>query len=595
MLSSIRVLFRLLTKAQRRKLLGLQVLVVLMAFAEVVGVMMIGPFMALVSNIDKLHESIFLSKIYVEIGFSSHIDFLIFSGVLVLVVLGISSAISIIAVWRLSAAAQYIGAELSSRLYRHYMRQPWLFHAGESSSQLTNKIAQECGRVTNQIITPMLNIFAKAVIVMAMAIAIFIFNPVIALVGVTIFSVAYVLLYKTVRQKLTNNGKVVSERQRQRFKLMSEGFGGIKDVLLLGRQQVFNEQFDRASTAFAKSQGLTTALAQVPKYAMELIAFGTIIFLILYLLVIHQGDMGEVLPTLSIYALAGFKMLPAFQAIYSGMATIKANVAALDNIKEDLLNDSSDSEIEVSAQRMKVNRSIVLENIFFKYPGKENSALNGLNIQVSARQVVGLVGHSGSGKSTTVDLLLGLIQPAAGRVLVDGVSLDNNNMRGWQDCVGYVPQSIFLADASIAQNIAFGLPAEEIDHSKVSWAARMAHLDEFVNKLPDGLNTSVGERGVQLSGGQRQRIGIARALYGDPDVLVLDEATSALDGITEKLIMDAINDFAGKKTIIMIAHRLTTVRQCNCIYLFDSGRIVDCGTYDELISKNQLFRSMAEH
>ncbi len=239
--------------------------------------------------------------------------------------------------------------------------------------------------------------------------------------------------------------------------------------------------------------------------------------------------------------------------------------------------------------------SIRLEKVTFTYPGKQEPALKGLDMEIPVNQIVGLVGASGSGKSTAIDLLLGLIEPSQGQLLVDDQPVTSTNRRVWQNTLGFVPQSIFLADSSIRENIGFGLPPDVIDEEKVRHAASLAHLDELLAELPDGLETRVGERGVQLSGGQRQRIGIARALYHDADVLILDEATSALDGITEKIIMDGIHDFTGKKTIIMIAHRLTTVRRCDHIYLISKGKVVDQGNYQSLLKRNETFQRMAQH
>ena len=342
-------------------------------------------------------------------------------------------------------------------------------------------------------------------------------------------------------------------------------------------------------------------MSQVPRYAMELVAFGSVIFLILYLLAAHDGDLGTILPVLSVYALAGFKMLPAFQQVYTSISQIRGNLAAFEALQGDLRAsaidnpESASKPIESSREHWTPKESIRLENVLFSYPGKEEPAVKGLNLDIPVNKVIGLVGASGSGKSTAIDLLLGLIEPQQGRLLIDGEPLTVSRRRVWQNSLGFVPQSIFLADNSIRENIGFGLPQEAIDEQKVRRAATLAHLDELLSELPDGLNTRVGERGVQLSGGQRQRIGIARALYHDADILILDEATSALDGITEKLIMDAIHDFSGKKTIIMIAHRLATVKQCDTIFLLANGEVVDQGNYDELSKRNTTFRRMAEH
>jgi len=601
MLKQLAELYRLLTREQRKKLLRLQVLVVLMAFAEIAGVVSIGPFMALVGDMSQLQGEGRFAQFYQATGATSPEQFLFWVGIGVLVLLTLAAAISAITVWRLSMYGARVGAELSIRLYRHYMHQPWLFHAGGSSSELTKQITGECQRVTGGIINPLMQMNAKIVMAVLMAVGIFIYNPAVALIGVAVFTTAYWLLFRIVRTRLMRNGQIISRTQQQRFKLMAEGFGGIKDTLLLGRQPDFVHRFDTASSRFAHAQGTNQAMSQVPRFAMELVAFGSIIFLILYLLATHEGNLGTILPVLSVYALAGFKLLPAFQQVYTSLSSIKGNLAALDSIRDDLRASSLDdskalgNSKQQSNQHLVPNQSMTLQDATFYYPGKSQPALCNLTITIPVNKVIGLVGASGSGKSTAIDLLLGLIQPQIGTLLVDGQPLNQDQLRAWQNTLGFVAQSIFLADSSIRENIAFGLPAGDIEEAKVKQAATMAHLNELIEELPNGLDTRVGERGVQLSGGQRQRIGIARALYHDAEVLILDEATSALDGITEKLIMDAIHDFAGKKTIIMIAHRLATVKQCDQIYLMAAGKVVDSGTYGELSDRNTTFKRMAEH
>jgi HlyD family secretion protein len=599
MFTQLKELHSLLTIEQRKKLSRLQFLVILMAFAELGSVLSIGPFMALVGDMSQLQGDGIVGDIFRMSGLEDPRAFLFWAGIGVLVALTIAALISMFTIWRLSMYGARVGAELSSRLYRHYMHQPWLFHSSGSSSQLTNQIAQECTRITNGIINPLMQMNARIVMAALMTIAIFVFNPAVAITGLVIFAVAYMAMYKIVRQRLIRNGGTITSAQRMRFKLMGEGFGGIKDALLLGRQQVFTDRFDQASIRFADAQGKNQVMSQIPRFVMELVAFGSVIFLILYLLAAHDGNLGTILPLLSVYALAGFKLLPAFQQIYSSISGIRGNLTAFEGLRDDL-RASATATLQLtpsynSGERITPRKSIELKNVQFTYPGKAEPALRDLTINIGVNQVIGLVGASGSGKSTAIDLLLGLIQPEKGELLVDGGPVTKQQLRAWQNSLGFVPQSIFLADSSIRENIAFGLPPELVDEEKVQRAATMAHLDELLAELPEGLNTRVGERGVQLSGGQRQRIGIARALYHDADVLILDEATSALDGITEKLIMDAIHDFSGKKTIIMIAHRLTTVKQCDNIFMMSHGEVVDSGTFDELSARNQVFQRMANH
>jgi ATP-binding cassette, subfamily B, bacterial PglK len=598
MLTQMRELYSLLTKPQRRRLIRLQVLIIIMAFAEITSVIAIGPFMAVVGDMGRLEGEGWLATAYAMSGVESPERFLTLMGIAVLTILVLAALFSMYTTWRLSLYGAHVGAELSSRLYLYYLHQPWLFHAGGSSSRLINRVSQEVQRVTIKIINPFMQFNSKVVMVTCMSLTILIYNPVVAVSGVVIFATTYLLLYKTVRRFLIANGRRISQAQTKRFKLMTEGFGGIKDLLLLRRQDTYTHQFDKASHRVARGQGVTQGLSDAPRYAIELVAFGSVIFLVLYLLNVHQGNLGAILPALSIYALAGFKMLPAYQKIYSAISNIRGNMAAYEAIRGDLIascsqeaNATGDSRPE--ATPMVPTSSIQLEDVLFQYPGKEEAALNGLTLTIPARGKVGLVGESGSGKSTAVDLLLGLILPQQGRVLVDGVPLNEQNLANWQAGVGFVPQHIFLADASILENVAFGLPRDRIDVERVKEALCMAQLDTVVDALPEGLETQVGERGVQLSGGQRQRIGIARALYHNAHVLVLDEATSALDGITEKRVMKDIEQVAGDKTLVMIAHRLSTVRGCDIIYVLDEGRVVDSGTYDELAERNTAFRMMA--
>ncbi|MAO41290.1 MAG: multidrug ABC transporter ATP-binding protein [Pseudohongiella sp.] len=594
MYKQLKKLYQLLSADQRKKLLRLQILVVLMAFAEVGGVFAIGPFMALVADMSVLHSGGVVTDLFQKSGLTES-SFIYWVGVSVLLALTVAACISMLTTWRLATYSFRLGAELGVRLFKHYMQQPWLFHANGSSSTLINKIAAESNRLTAQIINPLLQMVARLVLIVTMAIAIFIYDPKVALSGLLIFSMGYFVLYRTARRKLQSNGKIITDANRLRMSLMQEGFGGIKDTLLLGRQADFNERFEKSSAEFGRAQGNNAVLAQVPRYAMELLAFGSIILLVLYLLSFYSGNLSQILPTLAVYSLAGFRLLPAFQQVYVATTNIRGNISAFENLLEDFENSQGaiTGKPAESYGRLLFTNEITLSGVNFCYPGKQQGALNGINIRIPANKVVGVVGPSGSGKSTAIDILLGLIEPDSGQLLVDDKPVNTDNRRAWQNSLGYVSQAIFLSDSSIRENIAFGLPATKIDVDRVKQATRLAHLDELVDSLPEGLDTRVGERGIQLSGGQRQRIGIARALYSDADVLVFDEATSALDGITERLVMDAIHDFTGKKTIVLIAHRLATVKACDCIYLMSAGRVVDSGTYEDLIQRNKMFRKMA--
>lgn len=598
MFKMIKQLFSLLDESQVRKFYILQLLVVVMAFTEILGIASIAPFMALVGDMSLLEREGAIAKIYQYSGVSDPTQFLFYTGFTVLIMLAISTVISMYTTWKLSLYAAKTGTEISDRLYRYYMQKDWLFHASSSSAYLTKQVASEAVRLTDGVIQPLLHMNAKVVLAFFISISILIYNPLIALSGLLIFAFAYILLYKLVRKQLQVNGDNLSVISTERFRLMNEGFGGIKDVLLLNRHHDFVERFQASGKEFAYARGTNNAISQVPRYFMELIAFGTMIGLVLLLIKIHQGDLGAVLPILAVYALAAFKLLPALQQIYSSITQIKGNASAFEAIKEDLIQSLDNKPAmfdENINEHLSFKKNITLNNIDFTYPGKSNLAINSLDMVIPVNSVIGLVGSSGSGKSTTIDLLLGLLTPDVGEIYIDNTCMTAMNKRAWQNTIGFVPQSIFLSEGTIAENVAFGLAKKDINLEQVKKALQLANMMELVQDLPNGVNTKVGERGVQLSGGQRQRIGIARALYNEADVLVFDEATSALDGITERIIMESIHNLSGKKTIIMIAHRLKTVQKCDIIYMMDKGKVIAQGSYQELIKNNIMFKEMAEH
>ena len=604
MLSVIKELFSLLSKEQVKQFYTLQTLVIIMAFTELLGIAAIAPFMAVVGDISILESDGIFSKVYRISGLSSPTDFLFYSGITVLVMLTLSTVVSMFTTWRLATFGSRVGTEIADRLYAYYMQQDWQFHASGSSAQLTKQVTTEAARISMGIVQPLMQMNAKVVLALVISVSIIAYDPLTALLGLTIFLLAYLILYWLVRQNLVSNGQKLSSVSTERFRLMNEGFGGIKDVLLLGRSHDFVTRFEGSGDVFARAQGTNIALSQVPRYFIELIAFGAMISLVLVLIKIHAGNLGEVLPILAIYALAAFKLLPALQQIYANVSQIKGNTAAFEAVKEDLwqsfynaraIDAKTNTDAVESNRALSLKKAIRLQYVKFNYPNKSIPAVDGVSMMIPVNSVIGIVGASGSGKTTLIDLVLGLLTPVSGDIYIDDIPITLENRRTWQDLLGFVPQSIFLSEGSIAENIAFGLPAQDIDMAQVDNAVSLAHLSELVAELPNGVHTKVGERGIQLSGGQRQRIGIARALYYKAEVLVFDEATSALDGITEKIVMDAIHEFSGQKTIIMIAHRLKTVEQCDQIYLMEKGKIIDQGTYQQLIQNNATFREMTKH
>ena len=594
-MNKLRELFGLLSTNQRKRFYVLQVLILVMAFMEIIGIVSIIPFMALVGDLNQLQQDTFISNVYQASGIKSELRFVFLIGLGVILMLATSAILSMYTVWRLSMFANKIGVEIADQLYTYYIKKGWLFHASGSSALLTKQIATESLRVTNGILVPFMQMNAKIVLALFMSIGIFTYDPLVAVIGLLSFAITYTIIYKFFRTRIQINGANVTEVHEKRFRLMNDGFGGIKDVLLLGRDSDYINRFHKSGLKLAYSQGTNQALAQLPRYLVELMAFGSMISLVLYLIISHEGNLGIILPILSVYALAIFKLLPAFQQTYASSVTIRGNIAGFDAIKKDLADSIKIQSLGINNKQnsLKPKQKISLNNITFCYPNKIEPILNDLNISIQVNSMVGIVGPSGSGKSTLIDILLGLIAPQKGKFTVDGETLNDQNLRSWQNTIGFVAQSIFLSEDTIAANVAFGIPQDQIDIDQVQRALKLAYLNDFVQSLDNGIHTSVGERGVQLSGGQRQRIGIARALYHNAKVLIFDEATSSLDGVSEKMIMQSINELSDLKTIIMVAHRLKTIQKCDQIFFINKGKVIDQGTYEDLVKTNEHFRNMA--
>jgi len=595
MYALIKDIFTLMTLSQKRRFFLLQTMVVVMAIMEVTAISSIAPFMSLISDVSLLHKEGLVGSFYVYSGMDDEYDFIFYAGLSILTFLVVSASFSILTFKLLANFGASLGVEISDRLYEFYLNQSWLFHASDSSARLTKQVSVEASRLANSVIQPLLQMSARIALAVLISIGLVIYNPIVAFAGIFVFLSFYVLIYFLVRVRLQHNGQTISDINTKRFRLMNEGYGGIKDIILLGVKSEYINNFRKTGLPLAKANAENMILGFLPRYIMEVIAFGSMILLILFMVKTDEEGLQDIFPIIALYALAAFKLLPALQQSYHYLTIIKGNISAFYAVREDLVNSFSSKKNKQTTKNINLIRNnISLSNIEFTYPGKTEPALKNISIQIKANQSIGIVGSSGSGKSTCIDVLLGLIQPDKGFLSVDDVIIDESNLREWQNSIGFVPQAIFLSEGSIIENIAFGVPRQKIDEQRVNDAIKQAHLSSLIDNLPDGLNSKIGERGVQLSGGQRQRIGIARALYNQSSILVFDEATSALDGITENVIMEAIREFQGNKTIILIAHRLKTIKHCDQIYLFENGMVIDHGRFDELLETNKDFVNLAK-
>jgi len=602
MINKIKEIFFLLEKKQQKKIIYLQILILLTAFMEVLSLFAIAPFMSILADYEVINKEGYISDLYNYLEFQNPKDFLFFFALFFLCILFISSLIHMVTIWIVSINSIKMGTSLGNRLFSFYLNQKWLFHVKSNSAQLINKIAQESDRITLGIIQPAMLINAKLAVSVFLIVAMIIYNPFVALIVGLILGISYVIIFLYVKNSVMMNGKIVSSTQEARYKLMSEGFGGIKEVLISGRQNFFTFNFRKNSNQWADAVGKNQAIGQLPRYIVELITFSIIVGFVIYLTSKgEENNFRTLFPVLSIYALGGLKLLPAFQSIFVYLTAIKANINAYENIKENLIEAKNQDlktrikELNKSIE-MNLNNELIFKNVNFKYlhdKKKDSFNLVNLNFSIKKNETIGIVGRSGSGKSTIIDLIAGLILPDKGEILIDEKKVTDDNKFFWQKNISLVSQSIYLADSSIKENIAFGIPYEEIDNKKINETIEKSQISDFVNQLPNGMDTIIGERGVQLSGGQRQRIGIARSLYYESNLIIFDEATSSLDGLTEEAVIKSINNIQNIKTVVIVAHRLASVKNCHKIYFIDKGKIIDSGTFDELINKNESFRKMA--
>ncbi len=594
MLNLIRDLLGVMTTEQKRKLFFLQAMVVFSAIFEVVSVLSIGPFMAIVGNVDLIQSNQVVNYLYILSGAGSSVEFMLIVGFLVLLFMFIAAIASIITIWKLSMFAANVGAEFGDRLYKHYIYMDYEYYTSINSSDLVKKIATEVSRVTDNVLQPLVQINARIATIIFISLFVFLYNPVIAVVGVITLGAAYFLLFSIVKNKLLKNGLSISQYSKKRFSLMNEGFGSIKELQVLRRQEYFIDKFKESGKVFASSYGSSNTLYNMPRYFMEFVVFSSMVSLIIVLLSINNSDLAAVLPVLGIFGVAAFKLLPSFQQMYSGAAQIRSNISAFESVKNDLFTAKND--INFNAPREcngKLSGDIIVDNISFSYKDSDKKVLNNISLEIPYKSCIGIVGLSGSGKSTLLDILIGSLSIHDGSISIGSSVLDSNTLNAWRASIGYVSQMALIKDGTIGENIAFGLDNESIDQEKLLAASDMAQLTDWINSLEFGFNTRVGEKGVQISGGQRQRIAIARALYNDADYLFFDEATSALDGVTEKQIMQSINEMSGKKTIIMVAHRVNTIKSCDRIFIIGDGEITAAGTYESLINQNDFFKKIA--
>jgi ATP-binding cassette, subfamily B, bacterial PglK len=562
------------------------------ALAEVVSLGSVLPFVGILAAPDLVWKHRMLAKVARAAGVVDSNGLVLPLTIIFVAAALFAGAVRVLLLWVNTRFTFAAGADLSMEVYRRTLYQPYSMHLTRSSSEVISGIANKVGGTVLGVLLPGLTLVSSVVLVLALVAALIVIDPIVALIAIIGFGGGYALITWVSRRRLRRNSRHIARAQTQMIKALQEGLGGIRDVLLDGTQPVYCDIYGRADQSLRRALGDNVFIAQSPRFAIE--ALGMVLIAALAFGLSRQpGGVSAALPALAALAVGAQRLLPALQQAFFSWAAIAGSHAYLADTVE-LLEQPVPAELSHPApEPLHFVNSIQFDDVRFRYSADGPWVLDGLTITISKGERVGFVGITGSGKSTALDLLMSLLVPCEGRLLVDGEPISGLRVRAWQRAIAHVPQSIYLSDSTLAENIAFGMSREMIDMDRVRSAARRAQIADFIESRPESYDALVGERGIRLSGGQRQRIGIARALYKQASVLVLDEATSALDNATEQSVMESINQFDRSLTVLVIAHRLSTVRHCDNIVELSQGRVKAQGPYDQLIERSPTFRKMA--
>ena len=599
-MSLLREIWDVLTPRHRRGVLMMQLVSLAMAFSTVTGIAAIAPFFAVLGDPRLIEHNGLLHRLYLFGGFSGTRGFMVALGIAFTSIVLMANLLNVMGLLAMNRLALRIGTELQTTLFGEYLAWPYASHTATNSTTLFYNVVYETTRVTLGILQHLFALVTNVVTAALIIGSILLLKPLLALIMFAALGGGYVSIYLLVRNRLLRIGQAQSRFAGEQAQIVTESFGAIKEIIVLQAQKFFRDKFEHASRAFLLAAAQSQIVGQTPRYVMECVAAAGLVGVAL-VLAGGDGGVGPQLGSLTFLAFAAYRLLPTLQQVFASTVRIRAERPALGLIGADLRQARAAQRAALVAGRAprdpawnaRPAREILLKDVSYRYAPDRAWALLDMSLRIPALTTVGLVGANGSGKSTLVDLVAGLLTPSAGVVEVDGCILDGKNRAAWQTRLAYVPQNMFLLDASIAQNIALGVSPAEIDRARLLEAARLAQLDDFVMSLPHRYEQRIGERGVALSGGQRQRIGIARALYRDAAVLLLDEATNALDGLTEQELMSTLQRLRGRYTILLIAHRMSTVCGCDMIFHLEEGRLIGSGTYDALLRSSERFRRMS--
>ncbi|MDH5524786.1 MAG: ABC transporter ATP-binding protein/permease [Desulfobulbaceae bacterium] len=558
-------------------------LMIFASFAEVVSIGAIFPFLGVLTAPERVFEYPLAQPLIRALNYTEPKQLLLPLTMIFSIAAIFSGVMRLILLWAQTRLSFAIGADLSISIYWRTLYQPYAVHVARNSSEVIAGISSKANRVVSSTVMPILSIFSSSMMLLAIMVMLVSIEPVVSFAAFVGFGVIYSLVILVTKKRLEQNSKQISRGQNQVIKALQEGLGGIRDVLIDGTQLTYWNIYRRADLMLRRAQANIKIIGNSPRFGIE--ALGMVLISVLaFSLVERSGGIVGAIPMLGALALGAQRLLPMLQQIYSSWSSIRGDQASLSDAL-DLLDQPLPSYVDAPKPApILFQHSIKLNRLSFCYASQMPKVLHELNLTIYKNSCIGFIGSTGSGKSTLLDIIMGLLHPTEGSLAIDDQFITSHNHRAWQAHIAHVPQAIFLADTTIAENIAFGVPSEQIDYDRVRQAAQKAQIAQTIESWGQQYDTSVGERGIRLSGGQRQRIGIARALYKQADVIVFDEATSALDNDTERAVMEAIENMSGELTIIIVAHRLTTLKNCTQVIELKDGKIMRSGTYQEIIS-----------
>jgi len=568
---------------RRKKQLGLIVLLMfVVSIAEVVSIGAVIPFLAVLSNPEVVFQNELVMQFSHYVGMEKASQQLLLFTITFVIAAIVAGMLRIFLLWHRTKLGHAIGADLSFQIYKRTLYQPYLVHTRRNSSEVIAGISTKADQVVSGAVMPLLVIVSSIIMIIMVVVALIMMNPKMAIGSIVGFTGVYFFFVWLTKQRLIVNSQLISKKTNLTIKALQEGLGGIRDVLIDGTQSTYCDAYRSADLPRRRAIANNVFIAQSPRYVVEPLGMALIAG-IAYFHAGEQGNLAGTLPLLGAIAIGAQRMLPVMQQAYGAWSSIRGAQAILEDAIGLLDQPFPKHLTDLSKEIMPFERSIELHALSYSYCDDAPSVIKDLNLEIFKGSIVGIIGETGCGKSTVLDIVMSLLTPMKGALLVDGLEVGENNIRGWQSHIAHIPQTIFLSDATIAENIAFGVPIDEIDYERVEKFAKLAQIDSTIASWTEQYNTRVGERGVRLSGGQRQRIGIARALYKQSDVLILDEATSALDSDTEKAIMSAIDQLDKKVTIIIVAHRLTTLEICDYVIELEGGVVKRKGSYSEIV------------